>query len=179
MILLAPLFLLATPANITVRDQNGSPVAPFALKPSRPTVLIYIVAECPISAKYSPEIGRLVHTNPGVRFFLVHTDQQATPTQAKAHQKQFAIPCPELLDTKHELVKLGRPDTVPTAVLFDARGHLKYKGRIDDRFPELGTELAKPRRRDLQIAIEETLANKAVSVPYTPAIGCALPPERG
>jgi len=179
MLALAASFLLLgspDPALIAVKDQQGQTVAPFALKPSKPTVLIYVIAECPISAKYSPEIGRLCRSYPGVRFFLVHTDKKATATQAKAHRKEFAIPCPELLDPKHELVKLGKPDTVPTVVLFDSSAKLRYRGRIDDRFPALGVELPKPRRQDLRIAIDQVLAGKPVSTPSTPVVGCALPP---
>jgi len=171
---LSLLLLLGGP-QIKVKDQSGHVVAPFALTPAKPTVLLYVMNGCPISAKYSPEVGRLCRSYPQVRFFLVQTEKDATAAQAAAHKKEFSIPCPELLDPNHDLVKLGKPEIVPTVVLFDTSGKLRYKGRVDDRFPALGVELPKPRRQDLRIAIDEVLAGKPVSTPNTPVVGCALP----
>lgn len=166
--------VLANPTQIRVLDDAGQKVAPFA-DPAKPTVLIYVLDGCPISAKYSPEIGRLVRDYPKVRFYLVHTDPQTTVARAKAHRAEFHIPCPELLDRRHELVKLAKPTAVPTVALFDANRRIRYQGRIDDRFPALGIERAKPARQDLRIALDEVLAGKAVSVPRTVAVGCSLP----
>jgi hypothetical protein len=176
MMFLAPLLLLSGPSDIVVSDQSGHMVAPFAMRPAEPTVLFYVMQGCPISAKYSPEVGRLVRDYPRVRFFLVQVDKKATAAQARSHQSQFHIPCPELLDPKYALVHLGGPDTVPTAVLFGTGGEVRYKGRIDDRFPALGVELSTPRRKDLRIALDQLLAGKAITVSSTPVIGCALPP---
>jgi len=52
--------------------------------------------------------------------------------------KASATPDIAWRDVRHELVKLAKPTVTPEAAVFDARGHLVYKGRIDDRFIELG-----------------------------------------
>lgn len=174
--ILGLLALVAGQVTATVPDQSGRMVAPLAAMTNAPVVFFYIMPECPISAKYSPEIGRLVRDYPKVHFYLVNVDKKTTQSQAAAHKREFKIPCPELLDPKHQLVSVGKPTTVPTVVLFDVSHKVRYRGRIDDRFPALGVELAKPRRKDLRIAIDQLLAGKPITVASTPVIGCALPP---
>lgn len=171
-LLFAAIALAPVAAQIAVKDDSGKMIRPFA--EAKPVVLIYTLAECPISAKYSPEIRRLVPAYPGVRFFLVHTDPAATVTVAKKHRQEFHIPCPEVLDSKRELLKLAHPVAVPTAALFDAQGRMRYLGRIDDRFPALGVERA-PNRHDLRIALDQVLAGKPVTERTTPVVGCAVP----
>lgn len=156
---------------IVVSDQNGKMVAPLA---HGPVALFYVMTECPIARKFSPEMARLAREFPSVRFYAVQTERETTPAQARAHRKEFSLPFPELLDRKRELVSLAGVEAVPTAVLFDARGRLVYRGRIDDRFPALGVQREKATRRDLRIAISETLVGKPVSLPRTTVIGCSL-----
>lgn len=171
-LLFAAMALTPTAAQITVKDDAGKMIHPFA--EAKPVVLIYTLAECPISAKYSPEIRRIVPDYPGVKFFLVHTDPTATVATAKKHRQEYQIPCPEVLDSKRELLKLAHPVAVPTAALFDAKGQMRYRGRIDDRFPALGVERA-PKRHDLRIALDQLLAGKPVTERTTPVVGCAVP----
>ena len=49
-----------------------------------------------------------------------------------------------------------------------------YRGRIDDRFVDLGLERPSPTRRDLAEAIAAVLAGKPVDQPRTQAVGCFI-----
>jgi hypothetical protein len=58
--------------------------------------------------------------------------------------------------------------------VFDGAGKLMYSGRIDDRFVAFGKSRAAPDVHDLENAIRDTLAGKAVAQARTKAIGCYL-----
>ena len=55
---------------------------------------------------------------------------------------------------------------------------LIYRGRIDDRFPQLGRQRAAATQHDLRDAIEAGLKGKEVVPSRTKAVGCSIP-EKG
>jgi thiol-disulfide isomerase/thioredoxin len=146
----------------------------------RTTVLFFLTEECPISRKYSPEMARIArdYGNAKFRFFAVHVDPATTAGRAKRHAKEFRLPFPALLDPRHEAASFAGAKVVPTAAVYDARGRLRYLGRIDDRFPALGVMRHQARREDLRRALDDILSGGSVEVPRTEAVGCTLPPAR-
>jgi hypothetical protein len=52
---------------------------------------------------------------------------------------------------------------------------LAYRGRIDDRYVDLGQARAAPVTRDLERVLEAIVAGKPVAARTTPAIGCFIP----
>lgn len=144
----------------------------------RTTVLFFLTEECPISRKYSPEMARIAKDYEAAkfRFFAVHVDPATTAAKARAHTKAFRLPFPALLDPRHLAADRAGAKVVPTAAVYDAKGNLRYLGRIDDRFPELGVMRPKARRQDLRLALDELISGRKVTLPRTTAIGCTLPP---
>ncbi|HUQ87649.1 MAG TPA: hypothetical protein VM096_08830, partial [Vicinamibacterales bacterium] len=51
---------------------------------------------------------------------------------------------------------------------------LVYRGRIDDRYVELGRERPKPTRHDLEEALNAAIAGKTIAIRQTRAVGCIL-----
>jgi hypothetical protein len=49
-----------------------------------------------------------------------------------------------------------------------------YRGRIDDRYAELGRERPTPTTHDLEDALKAAIAGKPVAVKETRAVGCIL-----
>jgi hypothetical protein len=62
---------------------------------------------------------------------------------------------------------------VPEAFVLDRERHVRYDGRIDDRFG-IGYQRPKPTRHDLKEALDEVLAGKAVTRAKTPVAGCLI-----
>jgi hypothetical protein len=62
--------------------------------------------------------------------------------------------------------------TPQAAVLVD--GKLIYRGRIDDRYPTLGTTRAQPTHRDLADVLAAVAAGRVPPPRFTKAIGCAI-----
>jgi len=74
------------------------------------------------------------------------------------------------LDGKSDLAGAFGANRTPECFLFDKDGKLVYHGAIDD---SPGDE-RKVRRRHLQVAIDEMLAGKEVTVKETRSVGCSI-----
>jgi len=79
-----------------------------------------------------------------------------------------------LRDPEHVLVKRAKVTVTPEAAVFDRRGQLTYRGRIDDRYASIGLERPAPTQHDLYDALKNTLAGDRVTQPVTQAVGCFI-----
>jgi hypothetical protein len=167
----------AMAAGVRVPNLAGELIDPLqAPAGTKAIVLIFISAECPYSNRSAPEIRRIREgfEPKGVRFWLVYPNPAETPAIIRAHLKAFSYPDVALRDGRHELVALAKPAVTPEAAVFDPGGRLVYRGRIDDRFVELGRERPAPSKHDLEDALTLTLAGKPVVPPITQAFGCFI-----
>jgi hypothetical protein len=140
------------------------------------TVLIFVSTDCPISNRYAPEIKRLYDefTPRGVRFRLVYPNPLDGEPAISRHLREFGLPSIAERDRDHSIVKMAGATITPEAVVLDSRQGLVYRGRIDDRFVELGRERPSATTRDLRDAITASLAGRAVSPSETQAVGCFI-----
>jgi hypothetical protein len=70
-------------------------------------------------------------------------------------------------------VKFSGATITPEAVVV-ANGKVVYRGRIDDRYVEIGVERAAPTTHDLADALTATLAGTPIARPITQAVGCFI-----
>jgi hypothetical protein len=164
-------------ADIRAPNLAGVLVNPLQASPAtKAVVLVFVSTECPYSNRSAPEIRRIhdAFEPQGVRFWLVYPNPADTPAIIRAHLRAFGYPDIALRDSRHDLVKLARPTVTPEAAVFDARGNLVYRGRVDDRFVELGRERPAPTKHDLEEALALTLAGKPVAPSTTQAFGCFI-----
>ena len=127
------------------------------------TVLIFVSTDCPVSNRYAPEIKRLhdEFTSRGVRFRLVYPNPLDTEAAISKHLQEYGYPQIAQRDRDHTLVKMAGATITPEAAVFDARDRLVYRGRIDDRFVELGRERPAATHPDLRNALTAFLAGSA------------------
>jgi protein-disulfide isomerase len=139
-----------------------------------PTVYVFTTTDCPISNRYAPEIERLATKFKGkAHFVLVYPVATDSPQMIREHLKKFAYSIETLRDADQRLVKqTGVTVTPEVAVMKGDR--VMYRGRIDDRFVDLGKERAVVTTHDLESALEALLAGKPVPQPETRAVGCIL-----
>ena len=140
------------------------------------TVLIFVSTECPVSNRYAPEIKRL-HDDfaaRGVRFQLVYPNPLDSEGAIAKHIEDYGYPRIAQRDPQHTLVKMAGATVTPEAAVFDTRQRLVYRGRIDDRFVELGRERPAARQRNLRDALTAALAGRPVSPSRTQAVGCFI-----
>lgn len=148
-------------------------IAPLpAAEPIR--VLIFTTTDCPIANRYAPEINRLAAEFSGkATFVLVYPVTSDSPELIRAHRKKYAYSFESIRDTNHQLVKqTGVTVTPEVAVMIGER--LVYRGRIDDRYIDLGKDRVRATRHDLEDALNAILVGKPVAQSETRAVGCFL-----
>jgi hypothetical protein len=150
---------------------------PFQPAPgTKATVLLFVSSTCPVSNRYAPDLRKLndTYVGAGVVFWLIYPDPADTPSEVSSHIAEFKLPGTPLRDTKHAVVKRAGATITPEAAIYNSRGQLTYRGRIDDRYSAVGIERSAPTRHDLADAIAATLAGKPIKENRTQAVGCYI-----
>jgi len=79
-----------------------------------------------------------------------------------------------VLDHDHKLTRFAGAEVTPEAAVFDGKGLLVYRGRIDNLYADFGKKRAKPTRRDLRETLDALLAGKRLAKRTTKAVGCYI-----
>jgi len=166
---------LAFGALAPVTDLTGAVRDPFSTH-SRARVFLFVRTDCPITNRYAPELQRLGQEfkSEGVDFWLVYPDRAETPASIRDHLSQYAFPGTPLRDPAHRLLNRAHATIAPEAAVFDSSGFLRYHGRIDDRYVEIGKARASAQTHDLERAIKAVLAGQSPAPAETQAVGCSL-----
>jgi hypothetical protein len=140
------------------------------------TVFLFVRTDCPISNRYAPELERLFSTyhSRGIGFWLVYADSDTTTEDIKTHARDYHLSLPSLRDPELRLVKKAGVKVTPEAAVFLRSGREIYRGRIDDRYADLGKERPEAAEHDLEDSIKSVLAGKPVEK-RTLAVGCYIP----
>ena len=168
----------ASAADVRIESLNGAVVDPFAAPAGiHAIVFLFTSTDCPISNRYAPEVRRLaaLYQSQGVAFRLIYPNPTEDAKAIRDHLSAFAYQgaAEAFRDPRHSLVNfVGATITPEVAVV--AGGHVLYRGRIDDRFVDLGLERPAPTRHDLADAIAAVLAGKPVVPATTQAVGCFI-----
>lgn len=154
---------------------DGSDIEiPIAEAPA--TVLIFVSSTCPIANGYAPEINRMTeeYRAQNVRICLVHTETDLSQAAAEKHLQDFGYQCPVLLDPNRTLVTRTGATITPEVAVLSPDGELLYRGRIDDRFPDIGIQKSSPAKTELRDALDAIVAGNPIPVARTQAIGCYI-----
>ncbi|NBO91373.1 MAG: hypothetical protein EBV06_03515, partial [Planctomycetia bacterium] len=140
------------------------------------TVVVFLGTQCPINNDYLPELVRLhkEYAERGVRFMAINSNRQDTPTAVADHAKRARLPFPVVKDPGARIADRFGAKRTPEAFVLSSKGDILYRGRIDDQFGIAYRRPGKPTRRDLAVALEETLNGKPVSNPFTEVAGCHI-----
>ena len=158
---------------LSVRAQ--SPLSP---PPGKLSLLMFVLADCPISRRLTPEFGRICtdYAARGVACTMVFVDPDTTAEQTRQYLKDFSIePMPSVVDSRHRLVRRTGATVTPEVGLLDSSSKLLYLGRIDDSHVSW-TRSRPATRRDLREALNAALAGRPVPHPRTDAVGCYISP---
>jgi hypothetical protein len=162
---------------VLIQALDGVPIdALHAPAGTKAIVYIFTTTDCPISNRYAPEIQRLQQRfGPrGILFRLVYPSRTDRDADIREHMKQFAFEGLQAVrDPDQALVKFTGATITPEAAVV-ANGKMVYRGRIDDRYVELGVERPAATTHDLADALSAVLAGKPVAHATTPAVGCFI-----
>ncbi len=160
-------------------DQNEQKVALSDYGDKKLVVLFFMGTHCPISNLYLTELTKLqdAHAKQGLQVIGVNSNAGITHKDLREHAEEYKVNMPVLLDAEQRLAdRLGATRTAEIFLL-DEQRKVRYHGRVDDRFGYTYKN-AKPKRRDLAVAVEELLAGKQVSVTETKPLGCLITRSR-
>ena len=150
----------------------------------RVEVLFFVSTDCPISNSFAPEIQRICrdYAAKGVVCSLVYEDLQVDAAAVHKHLEDYGydrIPATRfsvINDADRHVAASAHATITPQAVVFDSADKIRYRGRINNFYAELG----KPRRvvtvHDVRDALDAVLAGKTVANPETKALGCYIAP---
>lgn len=162
-----------------IRDIDGRLHRPLEAA-DHASVLFFITTDCPISNGYAPEIQRLcsAHARRGVRCLLLYEDVRITPAAARAHLGAYRYAgVAAAVDGDRAIARAVGASVTPEAVVVDRAGTVRYGGRIDNLYVDLGRRRPAATVHDLRDAIDAVLSERPVTAPRTEAFGCYIPPQ--
>jgi hypothetical protein len=168
---------ILTAADVRLPDLDDRTVDPFqAPAGTKALAFVFVSVECPISNRYAPEVRRLhdKFAAQGIEFSLVYPNPVEPVATIRQHLKDYSYPMRALRDPRQELAKVAGATITPEAAVFDARGRVLYRGRIDDRYVSLGVERPVATRHDLDEALTDIVAGQAPRQATTQAVGCYI-----
>ena len=174
---LLPVSALASHFDFSLQDANGKIYTAADLQRQKATVLLFVATDCPNSNTYAPVLARLFrdYETKGVSFFNVYSDPDETAASVKKHDADYQVLFPALLDPHQTLARVTGAKSTPEAVILSPDGQTLYRGRVDNRFADIGKTRFQPSRDDLRQALDAVLQNKPIAAPVTRVIGCAIP----
>ena len=163
-------------AKPVLTDVKGKQHAPFKSEKTKAVVFIFMLRDCPVSNVYAPELTRIhkEYSAKGVALYLVHPDRDTNAKSAIAHAKEYKLIAPVVLDHDHKLTRLAEAEVTPEAAVFDAKGRLVYRGRIDNLYAGFGKKRFKPTKRDLRDTLDAMLAGERLAKRTSEAVGCYI-----
>ena len=170
----------SAPARVATLD--GAQVVPLVGKPGRLAVFVFLVDGCPIANALAPEIARIggEAIDCGVAVYLVYPDPTADADAIRAHNRDFGLAFPTLLDREQRVTRAVEASVSPEAavVRFDAQGGFEvvYRGRVNDLFEAPGRRRPAARSNDLADALCAALSEMQPEHPRTKAVGCVIEP---
>jgi hypothetical protein len=165
---------------VKIRDVDGRWLTPFQ-PAARANAIFFVSADCPISNAYAPEIQRLCgqFASQGVGCSLIYEDLPPDVAAARRHLDEYAYRgrgISAAVDSVRTIARAAHASITPQAVIVDATGAIKYRGRIDNRYAALGKPRPQATTHDLIDALDATLAGRPVAALETQAVGCAIVP---
>jgi hypothetical protein len=176
MLLSSVLTLLSAVASFQIRGVDGALLQPFNPAGSA-NILFFISVDCPISNSYAPEIQRLCENygKQGVGCALLYEDLELSAGSVRKHFQEYGYKAiPAAIDAERKVSNRAKAGVTPEAVVVDAKGGIRYRGRIDNFYADLGKARQQVTVHDLSDALDAVLAGRAVANPQTQPLGCYI-----
>jgi hypothetical protein len=166
----------------TIRDVTGATLDPFA-PAGAANAVFFVQTDCPISNWYAPTIQQVCreYAARGVGCALMYEDVDlgaggaVLEQQARRHLREYRYErMPAAIDRTRAIASRAGASVTPQVVVVDRAGTVRYSGRIDNAYADLG----KPRQRvtshELRDALDAILEGRPVTRSRTEALGCFI-----
>jgi peroxiredoxin/mono/diheme cytochrome c family protein len=161
-------------------DPTGTITRLSTVAGGRPTVVVFLGADCPLAALYVPRLNELVgRFAPGtITLLAIAPNRGDDPPVLTAFVREHRLTFPLLRDADGRIAARFGATRSPEAFVLDANRCIRYRGRIDDQYTAGGKNRGAPTREDLVEAVRAVLAGRPVAVPVTECSGCVLSKPR-
>lgn len=163
----APDFRLLNPAT-------GQEVARDEVKRQKGLLVIFMCNHCPFVKHILSglrELGRDYRDKEIGIVGISSNDVQSYPDDAPDKMAALDLGFPYLYDESQAVAKAYDAACTPDFFLFDGDLKLVYRGQFDGSRPGNGEEVT---GRDLRVALDAVLADKAVPAEQVPSLGCNI-----
>ncbi len=145
-------------------------------------VVVFLGCDCPVARLVAPRLARLSRQfePQDVAFLAIDANSQDSLSKLAQFARTHDIPFPVLKDVGNVVADQFGAVRTPEVFLLDEQRIVRYRGRVDDQYL-VGKQRPHATREDLKLALEESLAGRAVSIAETEAVGChigRLPPAQ-
>src|SRR3569623_1078932 len=162
-------------ADFSLPDASGNVVSLADFREKKAIVDVFIGTECPVNNAYLQRLAELAseYEPKGVQFVAINANSHDTLESIAEHAREQHVAFPVLKDEGNRIADKLTAERTPEAFLLDAERRVRYRGRIDDQYG-VGYRRPQPIRRDLAVALDETLAGSPVSEPITQVSSCRI-----
>ncbi len=173
--ILALITAFAYGSDVSLRTLDGTPVRPLRDGTAKAVVFIFTRSDCPISNRYAPELERLYQKfrSRNIDWWLVYIDPEESKQAIRKHVEEYGYHLGVLLDPRHELVSMAKATTTPEAAVY-VNGHMVYRGRIDNRYANVGTTRRVVTDHDVERVLRAVADGQTVTPATTRAVGCVI-----
>ncbi len=157
--------------KLAFSDLTGKAYSAQDIAAHKASVFLFVSGQCPVSNVYTPRMNALAaaYGAHDVQVFAVYSDRQESALDITRHAREHGLTFPVVKDGSNVLAdRLGAKMT-PEAIVVDATGAVRYRGRIDDN--AVATRVTV---HDLGAALDAVLTGKPVAHPEMLAVGCAI-----
>ena len=139
------------------------------------TVVCFLGTECPLARLYASRLVQLASTfEPrGVEFVAIMSNHQDSHDDIVGYVADYRLDFPVARDEKNRIADLLHAERTPEVVVLDRKGHVGYRGRIDDQYLP-GITRGEPTERDLANALTALLDGKEPATQVTDPVGCII-----
>jgi len=163
-----------------LHDVQGGVHTPAEWSGQKAILLFFVIHDCPVVNSYVPEMNRIeqAYESRGVRSYAVQADTSAPLAVTAEYARAYRYGFPLLLDPHQILVGLAGATVTPQAVILSTDGNVLYRGRIDNRVEDFGSQRPQATVHYLRNVLDDVLAGRRPRVQFIRSIGCAITPLR-
>ena len=138
-------------------------------------VVAFLGTECPLAKHYANRLNSIArdYDSKSVQVLAVMSNRQDSLEDIKAFALRQKLTYPVLKDPSNLFADQVGAKRTPEVFVYDSERNLRYRGRVDDQWG-VSHQLLEPRRRDLQLALDELLQGRELTVASTEPSGCII-----
>lgn len=167
-----PSAMLGQPiGELSLPDYSGKQVSLADFKDSKGVAIIFVSTKCPVSNAYNERMTALAaeYQSKGIQFLGINSNKAELPEEMSKHAADNKWNFPVLKDSGNKIADKLKASVTPEVFLVDAKGVLRYHGRIDDSQDPAGIK-----SQDLRAAMDALISGGEISKKEAKAFGCSI-----